>query len=544
MKKNKSYKKIFPAVFLMLALAFSGCEEEPDHPPVNLPDEVITIGELRELYAGQPVSFQNNISIYATVSMDQSTGNIYRQAYVQDHTAAINLRVDFGDNISEGDSVRLGLRGAVLNSYNNMLQLDSMRYGINVITLGEGTPVTPKTVTISDIQGGGYQGQLVKLEEVQFALADLGKTFANPVTQMAENRMLQDCSTNQIIVRTSGFADFAGEQVPEGNGSLIAVVSQFGNIWQLLIRHPDELDMQGERCETDEPQGSGTFDDPYNVAHAIAFNTGSNVWVEGYIVGVMETNQDPFAPSFEPPFQTNSNIIIADNADETSLTNSLIVQLLPGDIRNVLNLVSNPENRGKQVKLLGNLESYFGQPGLRGTSGYWMDDDGIVPTISFWEATFSNEADGISPFTDINVAGSEQWYWASFDGGCVVMNGYVAGSPRANENWLVSPEIDLGDRAQVGLEIREAINYITSYSDMQVLVANDYEGGNPNDSGTWVLLEGFNRPPGNSWTFFDSGNIDLSQFDGQSIHIAFKYISTTSGAATWEISAVRLFESQ
>ncbi len=545
MYRTKRIHNIVLSAVLLLVFAFTGCEKDPDHPPVNQLGETMTIGELRNMFTGQPISIQDDVSIFATVSMDESSGNIYREAYVQDETGGIQLRMNFASGVSAGDSVRLSLRGTVLSDFNNMLQLDSVIFGTNFIRIGEAVPIEPQTLTIPEIMEGGYQAQLVKLEDVQFVTADLGKTFADPVNQQSQNRFLQDCNNNQIIVRTSGYADFAGEQIPEGNGSIIGILAQFGNVWQLYIRSLDELQMDGERCDVgDEPQGSGTFDDPYNVAHAIAFNTGTNQWVEGYIVGVMDTTVDPFAPSFEPPFNTPSNIMIADDPDETSLTNVLIVQLLVGDIRNVLNLVDNPDNIGKQVKLLGNLESYFGQAGMRGTSGYWMDGEGIVPTISFWEATFSNEADGVAPFTDINILGEQNWYWAHFDGGCVVINGFVGGAPRLNENWLMSPEIDLSDRTQVSMEIREAINFITSYNDMQVLVASDYTGGDPNESGNWMLLEGFDRPPGNSWNFFDSGSIDLSMFDGETIHIAFKYTSTTSGAGAWEISEVRLFEAE
>ncbi|TVR41111.1 MAG: hypothetical protein EA394_06670 [Bacteroidia bacterium] len=545
MYKTKRIHNILLSAVLLLVFAFTGCEKDPDHPPVNLPGETMTIGELRNMFTGQPISIEDDVSVFATVSMDESSGNIYREAYVQDATGGIQLRMDFASGVNEGDSVRLSLKGTVLSDFNNMLQLDSVIYGRNFIRIGDGVPVEPKMLTIPEITEGGFQAHLVKLQGVQFVTADLGKTFADPVNQQSQNRYLQDCDNNQIIVRTSGYADFAGELLPEGNGSIIGIVAQFGNTWQLYIRHLDELDMEGERCDIGgEPDGSGTFDDPYNVAHAIAFNTGTSQWVEGYIVGVMETTVDPFAPSFDPPFNTPSNVMIADDPDETSLTNVLIVQLLVGDIRNVLNLVNNPDNLGKQVKLLGNLESYFGQPGMRGTSGYWMDGEGIIPTISFWEATFSNEADGVAPFTDLNITGEQNWYWAHFDGGCVVINGFVGGAARENENWLMSPEIDLSDRTQVSMEIREAINFITSYDDMQVLVASDYTGGDPNESGNWMLLEGFNRPPGNSWSFFDSGNIDLSMFDGETIHIAFRYTSTTSGAGAWEISEVRLFEAE
>ena len=538
----------YAILFSLLFVFATSCEmDDPITPPDNTlhPDSISNLAELRDLFSEDTVFFENSgLNVFATVTMDDNAGNIYREAFVQDDSAGILLRLTQFANFKEGDSVRIALNGAYITQFAGMLQLSNLNPATNVVVQESDKHLEPTLSSIGKIDSS-YQGMLVKIDDVQFAYGNFGVPYAlSPEIQSGTNRRIQDEDGNTMIVRTSGYADFASELTPEGNGSIIGLVGEhFGNM-QLHIRRTSEVNMEGERFETIDPDGEGTFDDPYNVAHAIAYNTGTSKWVEGYIVGVMETVTEDFHASFEPPFQTATNIIIADTPDETSLNNAIIVQILPGDIRSALNLVDNPENKGKVVKLLGDLGAYFGQPGLLRTSGYWMDGEGIIPTISFWEATFSNEADGVAPFTDYNVLGEQNWYWAHFDGGCVVINGFVGGAPRANENWLISPEIDLSGRTQVSMEIREAINFITSYNDMQVLVATDYENGNPNNSGNWTLLEGFDRPQGDSWNFSDSGSIDLSEFENETIHIAFRYISTTSGAAAWEISEVRLFEAE
>jgi len=125
--------------------------------------------------------------------------------------------------------------------------------------------------------------------------------------------------------------------------------------------------------------GSGSFEDPFDVVRAINDNTGNGVWVEGYIVGVYETDVSPFAPNYSAPFRTISNLLIAPSADVTTIANCLTVQLPVGAVRTALNLVSNPGNKGKSVKIYGNLELYFSQPGLKNATGYWMDGTGIIP---------------------------------------------------------------------------------------------------------------------------------------------------------------------
>jgi hypothetical protein len=544
MKKLMQHTSIAVLLGLIIMLAAACQKQEIDHPPLNElnPANVITIAELRALHTGQPLAFDNSLSVFGVVTTDERTGNFYRSHYIQDHTGAINIRLDSGINLLAGDSVRLSLNGTVLSAYNNMLQLDQVLYGKNLVIQERGITVEPKLVTIPQIIAGGLQGQLIKLENVQFASGELNKTYANALEQITQNRDLEDCDGNRIIVRTSGFANFAGTQVAQGNGSLVAIVSVFGTTWQLLLRGLDEVIMEAERCQTGgNPQGSGTFEDPYNVAYGISFNSGVGKWVEGYIVGVMETDTDPFEANFTGPWRTNSNFIIADSPDETNLNKCMMVQLPAGAIREALNLVSNPANKGKLVKVLGNLESYFSQPGIRSLTGYWLDGSGIIPQVSFFEENFSTS---LGVFTTFSIVGDQQWGWANFDGGCAVMSGHTGGSNFANEDWLVSPAISLAGHTNVKLQLREAINYITSHNDMKVLVSADYEGGDPSQNGTWTELSGFTRPPGNSWTFINSGDISLADFEGQTIRIAFKYLSTNTGAATWEISKVTLTSSE
>lgn len=528
----------------LLVVFVAACQKDDvDHPPYNELDSgsIITIQQLRAMYSGQPVRFSENFSVFGVITTDERTGNFYRSHYIQDETGAINIRLDSGVTLAVGDSVRLSMKGTILSAYNNMLQVDSVLYGKNLITQERGINVAPKVVTISQITAGGMQGQLIKLENVQFVQGQLGMTYADPLNQLTMNRDLEDCDGNRIIVRTSGFATFAGSQVAQGNGSLVAIVSVFGSTWQLLLRDLNEVIMEGERCQTGgNPEGSGTFEDPYNVAYGISFNSGVGKWVEGYIVGVMETDTDPFEANFTGPWRTNSNIIIADDPNETNLNKCMMVQLPIGNIREALNLVSKPGNKGKIVKVQGNLEAYFGQPGIRTLTGYWLDGSGIVPQVSFFEENFST---GLGTFTAFNIVGEQAWGHATFDGGCAIMSGYANNTNYANEDWLVSPALNLSGRNNVQLQIREAINFITSHNDLKVMVSGDYQGGDPTQNGTWTEMTGFNRPQGNSWTFVDSGNISLSAFEGQTIRVALKYTSTTSGAATWEVSKVALTES-
>lgn len=56
----------------------------------------------------------------------------------------------------------------------------------------------------------------------------------------------------------------------------------------------------------------------------------------------------------------------------------------------------------------------------------------------------------------------------------------------------------------------------------------------------WQQVTIPNYPDGNSWNEVSSGNIDLSAYAGKKIKFAFKYVSTTAAAATWEVYDVKV----
>ncbi len=211
------------------------------------------------------------------------------------------------------------------------------------------------------------------------------------------------------------------------------------------------------------------------------------------------------------------------------------VQLPSGAIREALNLVTTPGNKGKIVKVLGTLENYFSQPGVKNLTGYWLDGNGIIPATGFFTEEFNQT---LGSFTEYSVLGDQKWFGDTYDGGCVTMTGYVAPNYFANEDWLISPVISLAGKTGVELMFREAVNFVNNMDDVKVLISTDYSGNGDPSEASWTELSGFTRSAGNSWTFANTSQISLANWEGDDIRIAFKYISTTSKAGTWEISRV------
>jgi hypothetical protein len=237
-----------------IALLVGSCKKEFDSPPVrSLPvGEVLTVAQLRSVFQGNPVRFGGDSSFYAVVTADEQNGNLYKNIYVQDHTGAIQLRLVNPGGLYQGDSIRVYLPGTILSSFSGMLQLDSVNVDNNVVKQATQVNKAPTTVTISQITPA-MQGMLIRLDSVEFATSELGRTYANAVDQQTENRTLTDCTGATVLVRTSGYANFAGTQLPEGRGNFTAVVGQFNTDMQLFIRNVNEVQLNGPRCDGTGP---------------------------------------------------------------------------------------------------------------------------------------------------------------------------------------------------------------------------------------------------------------------------------------------------
>jgi hypothetical protein len=247
---NPVCKKI--GLIIGISGVLSACKKEYDTPPLSsIPETAaITIDSLRDWQesVGGKISITDEISVYGVVTMDETDGNLYKNFYMQDATGAINVRILSGGGVYQGDSIRIYLKGTVLNTYNGVLQLDSVDVDNNIVKQDTDVGVSPLLTTIDQVTPA-MESQLIQLNNVQFVQYELDETYADADGNQSVNLTLEDCSGNTIIVRTSGYASFAGELVAQGNGTLIAIASHFNETeLQLYIRSFSEIDMSGTRC--------------------------------------------------------------------------------------------------------------------------------------------------------------------------------------------------------------------------------------------------------------------------------------------------------
>jgi hypothetical protein len=334
-------------------------------------------------------TFTQDASVYGIVVGDETSGNIYKASFIMDGDDAIELYMKSTSGLRNGDSIRVYLKGATLSEYSGTPQIQDLDPN-NITILANNKHIEPEEISTLDINTG-YICHLVKFNHVEFAAADRNNTFApdNAYGQYNLNQYDDNCNLldTKVIVRTSNYASFASNQLPQGNGSITGILTYYssGDAWQFTIRAYAEVQMNGEPCEEPvvPPTGSGTQADPYNIAAGIAYQGQDNQWIRGYIVGSANiasgsiTNDSQI--SWGPEFTHNENMtnfILADNENERDI-NKCVVVYLPSNaesgIRSI-NLKDHPENLHKVLKVKGNLQPYLGKSGMKNTNEYELTD--------------------------------------------------------------------------------------------------------------------------------------------------------------------------
>lgn len=111
---------------------------------------------------------------------------------------------------------------------------------------------------------------------------------------------------------------------------------------------------------------------------------------------------------------------------------------------------------------------------------------------------------------------------------------FINKAAKASESWLISPEVDLSTATNATLTFMHIINHAGDMQTQQTLWVTETSTEN------WQQVTIPNYPAGNNWNEVSSGNIDLSAYAGKKIKFAFKYVSTTADAATWEVYDVKV----
>lgn len=102
----------------------------------------------------------------------------------------------------------------------------------------------------------------------------------------------------------------------------------------------------------------------------------SDATVRGYLVGYANSAFSAKGVIFSATdCKVATNVVLADDRNESVFSNCIPVQLPKGNVRNIANLMDNPENHGKLVEFDGILAKYFSVPGLKEVSAFRIIDE-------------------------------------------------------------------------------------------------------------------------------------------------------------------------
>ena len=429
----------------------------------------------------------------------------------------------------------------------------------------------PVLKTIPEIKAGApaIYSQLVKIDYVEFGYFVQGSTpnlfptnkfismndpAADPNVTFSEkndlnvpvSRGIRDSKGNIIPVTTSSYAKFASDKLPKGAFDLTAIVAWYkdksdsdGN-FQMSVQDRSAIvkvsdSFEGSGSGGGETTGQGTEANPYTVADAIAKQGETAKWVDGYIIGAINTtNSENFVWEYQAPFGTASNLLIAATPDERDQKNILVVQLPVGAIRDALNLVSNSTTvLGKKVKLQGDLTAYFGKPGLKNPTSYDLDGQTPPPPAQgIFEESF---ATGQGAFTTQSFLGDQSWTYDAKQK-YMKISGYVSGVNHANDDLLISPAIDFTGVTAATISFDHTINK-GAVANMKTNHTLQFSADNGT---TWESVTIANYPVGTTWDFVNSGDIVIPAkfLNKAGIKFAFKYLCSEKESATWEVKNI------
>ena len=319
--------------------------------------EVTEIAEIIEAGAGQAKAQGTIVATYGRgFLLDDGTGSIL-----------VYLGSDGGNAVGEIVTVE-----GTTSLYGGLLQFAAG----SVVTKLTTTTVSYPTATTMD--GAAMDAYLTA-----------------PAIQYVEYTGTLTVNGNYYNVAVEGAATAIGSiQYPQDaikanltNGAVVKVTgytigvssSKYVNTMAVKVEVVSEGSGEGED-EGEEPVETKS----YTVTEALAaYVDGQQIpaIVTGYIVGAVNS-----APETGSQFGTDAtiatNILISDNPDTNDYTECLIVQLPSGDIRSALNLVDNPSNYKKQVKITGSIEKYFKVAGLKSVTAYELTGvTGIIDVI-------------------------------------------------------------------------------------------------------------------------------------------------------------------
>ncbi|TKK71795.1 lamin tail domain-containing protein [Ilyomonas limi] len=311
MKTKKTL--LLNAAILLIVITFNvviSCNKKFDTPPIYIPPNITantTIAALKAVHtSGHADSIETDAIIAGVVIANDSSGNFYKQIIIQDSTAGIAVSIDDNNLYTSfpiGRKVYVQLNGLYINDDGGLIYLGTSpdaggrltgipsRLKDKYLIKGElHIPIIPADVTVQDLKSDNdkYAYTLIRLNNFEVKTTDTAKTYANAVNKTDASITVKNCAGDTMVVRSSGYAAFAGINVPNGNGSLTAVYVYYKSAYnsritpQIMIRDTADMQFAGTRCGGNVPPANGAL---ISIKELRAMYNGSDIKLGAYKIG-------------------------------------------------------------------------------------------------------------------------------------------------------------------------------------------------------------------------------------------------------------------
>ncbi len=170
----------------------------------------------------------------------------------------------------------------------------------------------------------------------------------------------------------------------------------------------------------------------------------------------------------------------------------------------------------------------------------------VVPEPSTLQTIFNKDFDdqtlNSGGWSTYSVKGEQAWNIPTTSYGhngtkCSYISGYNGTANVENEDWLISPAVNLDNYKEEVLTFWNAGKF--TGDNLKLFYSKNYSGTGDPSTATWTEITGFTLSMGD-WEWLSSGNIDLSAITGNNIYFGFKYISSATAARSWELDDIKL----
>ncbi len=227
---------------------------------LDVEDGYISIAHLRTMYQYAPRTIDEELWIRGAVVSSDRGGNVVRMVAIEDATGGIGVLVDSEDIFTQlfpGDSVTLRCGGLTLGGVGGAVRIGAQPSGDDQVShiaeddfysrllFENHSGILPEVHRLSLREvSPRYVGCLVCIVGVQFEADELGKMWCEP--EEPTTRYLTDREGRTIGVRTLPRASFANHLLPDGSGSITALLDYFGSEYQLV-----PMDLMGTNLDNE-----------------------------------------------------------------------------------------------------------------------------------------------------------------------------------------------------------------------------------------------------------------------------------------------------